>query len=162
VIWERFPVSYTLYEDLPVVQIPNMDQLQSKQDYVEAIQRYIQSDKFQNSISKFATEGWPKLFLQHKRRMVLKDTGRDREVLHDEEGNPYYQAYRYTPGNGDRPIYCHNHPDNCKLTDEAVLRPDWLGTPEGRQVDEAWVRRWNHRSSSTASHGGNGMPSVVI
>jgi hypothetical protein len=122
-----------------------MDRLQSRQEYVEYIQNYTSSDEFRSNLRKFATEGWLKLFLKHKRQLLLNDTGRDAEILFDRDGNPYYQGYKYSPPNREE-IHCHDHPDNCRLGENAVLNADWLGTPKGQEIDEEWINQWKSLS----------------
>ncbi|KAG7337490.1 hypothetical protein IV203_017601 [Nitzschia inconspicua] len=151
VVWERNPASIDLYEGLPVIQIPNMDKLSSREEYVQFIQQYIQSDKFQNSTESFAAS-WEKLFLRHKRRMVLEKSGRSSDIIRDPEGNEYYQGYRYSPDNGGRPIYCHNAIENCALREDAILHPDWLDTEAGARVDQDWIDSWNDIGGGFASN----------
>jgi hypothetical protein len=63
---------------------------------------YIRSEAFQNTT--FAA-GWERLFLKYWRRQLLKDTGREKDILRDEQGREYYQAWKYTlPSSNSRSV----------------------------------------------------------
>ncbi|KAL3904478.1 MAG: hypothetical protein SGILL_010054 [Bacillariaceae sp.] len=149
VVWEKGQESHDLYEGLPVIQMPNMDQATSRKEFVDFIQQYVQSEAFQNATDSFA-KGWERLFMRHKRRQVLHKANRTREIIRDPEtGDEYYQGYKLTPDNAGSPIYCHNHPDNCALRADARKSPDWLQTEEGRNVDKEWIDRWDELAGTT-------------
>ena len=89
---ERSPESHSLFEGLPVVQMPRMREASSRQDFVTAIESYISSDAFQQANFE---EGWERLFLHYRRRQILEATGRRKDIVVDDTGTEYYQAYRY-------------------------------------------------------------------
>ncbi|CAB9513887.1 expressed unknown protein [Seminavis robusta] len=93
IVEERNPESYQLFEGLPVIHMANLSEATSKQAFVQVIQDYLQSDAFRSTSFE---AGWQRLFLRHRRRRILAATGRDQEILTDEQGNEYYQAYHYT------------------------------------------------------------------
>jgi hypothetical protein len=127
-----------------------MDKVSSREEFVQFLQNYIQSDTFQEATDAVAA-GWEKLFMRYKRRMVLEKAGRLPEILRDSlGGNEYYQGYRYSPNNGGRPIYCHNAKENCALRENAVRNAAWLGTAEGELVDQEWINRWSQLQGSMA------------
>uniref|UniRef100_A0A7S4I1X6 Uncharacterized protein n=1 Tax=Odontella aurita TaxID=265563 RepID=A0A7S4I1X6_9STRA len=110
IVEERHPLSDELFRDLPVVQVSNM--FDASPTYsgriVRAAQEYIESDEFRyGSFDK----GWERLFLRYWRRRILRDAGREKDILMDEHGREYYQAWRYTPMN-KVPVLCSKE-ENC-------------------------------------------------
>mmetsp|Transcript_16150 Transcript_16150/g.22747 ORF Transcript_16150/g.22747 Transcript_16150/m.22747 type:complete len:526 (-) Transcript_16150:305-1882(-) len=114
IVMER-PSSKQLFEDLPVVLMPRSDMYDENtqrglQKYITAIQNYTQSSAFQNNTFD---KGWKRLFLNYWRRRILKDARRDQQILKDEQGTEYYQAWKYTP-TYDQEMLCHKE-ENCNL-----------------------------------------------
>jgi hypothetical protein len=143
IIEERDPAGYDLFDGLPVIHMPNMIEASSKQQFVDAIQNYIESDKFQKANFE---AGWERLFLKYVRRQVLHDTGRDKEILIDDQGKEYYQAYHYTAvGEKNNKQHGCSMPENCKVS------PTDLGEgvswseqpiPQLEGDDKKWVETW--------------------
>jgi hypothetical protein len=85
--------SVGLFEGLPVIEVPDMlTSNRTREDYVIIMKDYIQSPAFQDA----SFDGWERLFLKYWRRKLLKDTGREKDILRDEQGREYYQAWKYT------------------------------------------------------------------
>jgi len=167
VIWERDTESHHLYKDLPVVQL-NADQQQqhqqmnTRQDFANAIQDYLQSTEFRDAVSNGIFEkGWDRLFFRNKRRSVLKDSNRDRDIVVDDKtGIEYYQAYRYylkESGSNSTTtaaktthdsIYCHYANENCAIRDNdgAVRSVDWVDDLDHKHniVDQDWIDKWSN------------------
>jgi hypothetical protein len=148
VVFDKGEESHDLYQGLPIIQMPLMDQAKTRDDYVEFIINYIRSARFQNATADFE-KGWERLFMRHKRRQVLQKANRIKEIIHDPQGHEYYQGYKYTPDNAGSPIYCHNLVDNCALREDARRHTSWLQIEEGRQVDEEWIVKWNQLEGTT-------------
>uniref|UniRef100_A0A7R9VW55 Exostosin GT47 domain-containing protein n=1 Tax=Pseudictyota dubia TaxID=2749911 RepID=A0A7R9VW55_9STRA len=100
VVEARHPVSDELFRDLPSVQINDMFK-SSREVYVKALREYVQSDEFRDG----TFTGWEKLFLRYWRRRILKDAGREKEIVRDEEGREYYQAWKYSPVHKEN-VFC--------------------------------------------------------
>jgi hypothetical protein len=84
-----------VFHGLPVVQVHDLLQAKrnlTRDDYVILLRDYILSPAFQNTSFD---AGWERLFLRYWRRRVLKDTGRQKDILQDEQGREYYQAFQY-------------------------------------------------------------------
>jgi hypothetical protein len=82
-----------LFEGLPVIEVPDLlTSKRSREDLVTIMKDYIQSPAFQSA----TFDGWERLFLKYWRRKLLKDTGREKDILRDEHGREYYQAWKYT------------------------------------------------------------------
>ena len=105
----REVVADALFEGLPVIQLPDLFQIQSMQELEQKIEDYLRSDAFQ----KATFDGWKRLFLGYWRRKILHDAGRDHEILQDKQGREYYQAWKYTPANSEL-IMC-SQKGSCEL-----------------------------------------------
>jgi hypothetical protein len=62
-------------------------------ELVQRMQRYVASDTFRNA--NFT--GWERLFMRYHRRSFLDASGRSKDIVRDNEGNEYYQAWRVGP-----------------------------------------------------------------
>ena len=81
-----------MWEDLPAVVVDSWDL--SQKELLQALQSYVRSDKF---LSADFNRGWERLFLGYWRRRVLKDAGREKDVVRDpDSGRQYYLAWKYT------------------------------------------------------------------
>jgi len=143
IVEEMAPEGYDLLEDLPVVHIPNMRHLTSKQDFVDAILNYTTSDAF---VKGNFEKGWERLFLQYNRRRILKDSNREREILVDEDGNEFYQAYRYSAMNTNttwESTYCPYSKEECRHNDTR-----WANNPAVSlsKQDQDWLDAWEKGS----------------
>ena len=87
----RHDVSYDIMfpNDLPLIQLHHWNYTQK--ELIQILQDYVYSENFINN----DFSGWERLFLRYWRRKVLKDTGRDKDIVKDENGREYYQAWRY-------------------------------------------------------------------
>ena len=98
---------YDLFEGLPVVHVPNVGKATSKEDFVDAIQSYINSDAFQKTSFD---KGWESLFLQSRRQQLLKDTGRKSDIVVDGRGREHYRAFQCSVtnpgGHNQHPVFC--------------------------------------------------------
>jgi hypothetical protein len=84
--------SMGLFEGLPVIEVPDLlTANRTREDYATIMKDYIQSPAFQDA----TFDGWERLFLNYWRRQLLKDTGREKDILRDEQGREYYQAWKY-------------------------------------------------------------------
>lgn len=81
-----------LFRDLPVLQLPHWKYTQA--ELVQVMHDYIHSPGFLNNTFN---AGWERLFLKYWRHKVLRDAGRDREIVADPEGNQYYLTWQYSP-----------------------------------------------------------------
>ena len=79
-----------MFRGLPYIQVDRWDYTQA--ELIKMMQDYIASDEFQNN----DFSGWERLFLRYWRRMILADTGRDKDIIKDENGREYYQAWKYS------------------------------------------------------------------
>jgi hypothetical protein len=85
--------SVGLFDGLPVIEVPDLlSSSRTREDYVTIMKNYIQSPAFQDT----NFDGWERLFLKYWRRKLLKDTGREKDIVRDEHGREYYQAWKYT------------------------------------------------------------------
>lgn len=140
--------SYDLFKGLPVIHMPNMSKAANKQQFVDVIQNYIKSESFQNAT--YGEDSWGRfMFLHHRRQKLLHETGRDKEVVVDENGSRYYQAYQYEyfPRNssGNENIYCE-HTGNCEPLLGKKVDKKWLQQPpEISKEDETWLARWKQQ-----------------
>jgi len=89
-IVKRQPEYDVLFDGLPIIQLDNWDHSQT--DLLKIMRDYISSPRFRDN----DFNGWERLYLKYWRRMLLKDTRRDREVVKDPSGREYYQAYVYS------------------------------------------------------------------
>jgi hypothetical protein len=96
--------SVGLFEGLPVMEVPDLlTSNRTREDLVTIMKDYIQSPAFQDA----SFDGWERLFLKYWRRKLLKDTGREKDILRDEHGREYYQAWKYTTTKEQQGrIYC--------------------------------------------------------
>ena len=85
------PEFVELFRDIPILMLRNWNLTQ--QELVEKMRNYIYSPEFRDN--DFL--GWDRLFLKHWRRQVLSDAGRLDEIVEDDMGRPYYQAWTYRP-----------------------------------------------------------------
>lgn len=79
-----------MFQDLPLIQLDGWNYSQDK--LIRIMQDYVASDVFQNN----DFSGWERLFLRYWRQKVLKDSGRDKDIVVDEQGREYYQAWHYS------------------------------------------------------------------
>jgi hypothetical protein len=79
-----------MFRDLPFIQVDRWDYSQA--EWIKLMQDYIASDEFRNN----DFSGWERLFLRYWRRKILADTGRDKDIVKDENGREYYQAWKYS------------------------------------------------------------------
>ena len=80
-----------MWEDLPAVAVNSWDL--SQKELLLALQNYVRSDKF---LSADFSRGWERLFLGYWRRRVLKDAGREKDLVRDpHSGEHYYLAWKY-------------------------------------------------------------------
>jgi hypothetical protein len=97
--------SVGLFQGLPVIEVPDLlTSNRTREDYVTIMRDYIQSPAFQDA----TFDGWERLFLKYWRRRLLKDSGREKDILQDEHGREYYQAWKYyaTTKEEQSRIYC--------------------------------------------------------
>lgn len=107
IVEERRMISQQFFEGLPVIQVPILD-IRKKfglgallRTIKNAAEEYLSSKEFQPG----AFTGWERLFLGYWRQSVLRDAGRETEIIRDENGNNYWQSWHYTPMDGN-PTYC--------------------------------------------------------
>ncbi|CAB9526292.1 expressed unknown protein [Seminavis robusta] len=138
IIEERYPESHDLFEGLPVIQMPNMRNANSTQQFTEAIKSYIESDKFQNANFE---DGWQRLFLKYQRQQLLHDTGRDKEILVDEQGREYYQAYHYSvrDKSAENKVFC-SEKGSCEFKNGGLGKKDWPQRKTQTQWGEQWAK----------------------
>ncbi|CAB9503802.1 expressed unknown protein [Seminavis robusta] len=137
VVEDQDILSHRLFEGMPVVFVHNLASVTSRQEILDAIESYIASPKFQNATFE---EGWGRLFLKHKRQQMLKDANRVREIVEDEQGKKYYQAYRYSVvGASDNSV------DEAKLK---ALRAPWFDDPQPKfePGEEGWIEDWKDKA----------------
>ncbi|KAL7530555.1 hypothetical protein ACHAWF_003428, partial [Thalassiosira exigua] len=152
-----------LFEGLPVVVVggdKSHADVGGRADIVEAIQRWWREEVATEPEEDFGA-GWDRLFLYHRRRMMLRDSGREEEMLTDADGNEYYQAYRYTvvkAGGGeegqeegpDEEIFCGDHDKGSCATDRNPSKLRWE-VPTLSEEDEAFLKRWNDGGEAAAA-----------
>ncbi|CAB9499056.1 expressed unknown protein [Seminavis robusta] len=140
IVDDRGPVNRQMFDGLPVVFINKLAERAetlTQQDIAAAIRFYISSDEFQKADF---SKGWERLFLQYNRQQLLKDTGRDKEILTDEQGNMYYQAYQYTirKGSEEQPpseFFCFEE-NSCLSPEERQEIPAYI-----RQNQDDWYQK---------------------
>ena len=121
--------------------MPQMDKATTKQEFVEAIQSYIESDAFQQATFE---EGWDRLFLKYRRRQLLRDSGREKDILKDQKGTEFYQAFKYSvtdpsPDSKDAmDIVYPNKLEYCRQIDWT-----WMQNPDRSLQDNNWLDTWN-------------------
>jgi hypothetical protein len=76
------------------------------------MKEYIQSPAFQNA----TFDGWERLFLKYWRRKLLQDSGREKDIIRDEQGREYYQAWKYTTGKEARIRICASDGAICETS----------------------------------------------
>ncbi|CAB9522061.1 expressed unknown protein [Seminavis robusta] len=137
IVEERDILSQKLFEGMPVILMPKLTHATSQQEFVDAIESYIASPNFQNA--NF-TKGWGRLFLKHKRQQMLKDSMRDREIVEDERGRKYYQAYRYSVVGPSKNIRDQEQLD--------ARIAEWYDDPQPKfePGEEDWLARWKDRA----------------
>jgi hypothetical protein len=128
--------SNDLFRGLPIIVMPNMRKATSKQQFMDVIQSYIASEKFQNASFE---EGWEHLFFQHNRQEMLKDAKRVQDIVADDTGKQFYQAYRYSEVGSQDAI---NGEEDSKLMDGT-----WYNDPlpkfEAGELE--WLEQWAGR-----------------
>jgi hypothetical protein len=148
IVEERDSYSRELFEGLPVILVPNLGVGTSRQDIMNAIHSYTASDAFQNA--SFVS-GWERLFFHYRRRQILKDSGRDKEILVDDNGREYYQAYHYTALGEEhgKHTFCMSDPEvNCRV-EESEKDFRWLEKPlEMSELDKNWLAEWEARGKT--------------
>ena len=111
IIEHRHQTSKDLFQGLPVVQMKKDVQFQPHGEaFVKAAKAYVDSDEFRDG----ALDGWERLFLRYWRRRMLRDAGREGDIVSDERGREYYQAWQYTLTN-EEPVLCSIE-GNCEVT----------------------------------------------
>eukprot|EP00797_Seminavis_robusta_P010851 Sro1805_g298830.2 (163) ;mRNA; r:16189-16677 len=152
IIEERFPESYDLFEGLPVIHMADMGEANSTQQFKDAIVNYIESDKFQESNFE---AGWERLFLKHRRRQLLRDAGREKEIVVDDQGKEYYQAYLYSSDEKD--IFCRDNGSCESSKDKNAM--DWFSSPKPKMTlkekekvikEKDWLMKWEHKGQRPA------------
>lgn len=80
-----------IFQDLPILRLNGWNLTQRQ--LLQKMRDYVQSPEFiKNNFDK----GWERMFLSYWRNKVLKDAGRLHEIVHDDDGNPYYTMWSYT------------------------------------------------------------------
>ncbi|CAB9507908.1 expressed unknown protein [Seminavis robusta] len=130
IIEERPGASQDLFAGLPVVHMPDLNQA-TKDDIAAAIQNYVASDEFQKASFQ---DGWARLFFKEKRRQLLRDTGRQKDILLDDKGKEYYQAYKYTVVEDDEIVDCWSN-KNCVLHKRKDGASDFVDVMD-------WITKW--------------------
>jgi len=91
VVVDKLGFANEMWKDLPVVRLDGWNFTQH--ELLEKLQKYVQSREFAET--NFG-RGWERLFLGYWRRRVLKDAGRESDIIRDENGREYYLAWKYT------------------------------------------------------------------
>jgi hypothetical protein len=144
IVEERGIFTHLLFEGLPVILVPNLREGTTRQDILDAIHNYITSDAFQNASFD---AGWERLFFEHRRHQVLKDSGRDREILVDENGRKYYQAYHYTVLGEEHGKFkfCLQEDRPCEVKD-GEKDTSWLQNQQPiSEDDQNWLSEWEEK-----------------
>lgn len=81
-----------LFDDLPVVILPDLGRKHTSSEVLQLLRNYITSPQFQDADFE---KGWKKLFLRHWRRRVLEAARRD-IIVDPASGDEFYVAWRYT------------------------------------------------------------------
>lgn len=161
IIQERIPESHELFQGLPIVHMANMDDITSKQDFVDVIQQYIKSDAFQKANFE---QGWQRLFLEFRRTQVLKDANRTKDILKDEQGREYYQAFHYTFNNDNQinqPLRFCSEPGDCETPPEVKTGvPEWMQDPVPKlsEHEANWLKWWEETASAFEVGSSKGFP----
>ena len=130
----RDSYSHELFQGLPVILVPKLGTGTTRKDVLDAIHNYIASDVFQNASFE---AGWESLFFSHRRRQILKDSGRDEENLIDDNGREYYQAYRYTVLGAEQ-----------ATVNQVEQDLSWIDQPRPlSEHDESWLRKWKKKGN---------------
>ena len=145
VIEERGPASYDLFEDLPVIHLKNFNKIKTQQEMIDAMRQYVTSDAFLNNDFQ---KGWERLFLRYRRRQFLQETGRDKEILVDEQGREYYQAYHYEYFDSNygksKPRYCSKD-GNCETPENTPQDDSWLQPKPLSSEDQDFLTKWRQK-----------------
>lgn len=145
VIEERDPASYDLFEDLPVIHLKNFNKIKTQQEMIDAMRQYVTSDAFLNNDFQ---KGWERLFLRYRRRQFLQETGRDKEILVDEQGREYYQAYHYEYFDSNygksKPRYCSKD-GNCETPENTPQDDSWLQPKPLSSEDQDFLTKWRQK-----------------
>jgi len=80
-----------MYQGLPMIEV-NHWAGHTQESLLQLMRDYIKSDEFQ----KNDFTGWERLFLRYWRRKILKDAGRDKDIIKDDQGREYYQGWKYS------------------------------------------------------------------
>ena len=81
-----------MWEDLPAVVLDDWNLSQGQ--LLAKLQNYVRSEKF---LSTDFQRGWERLFLGYWRRRILRDAGREDDILLDpDSGRTYYMAWQYS------------------------------------------------------------------
>jgi hypothetical protein len=140
--------THELFEGLPVIIVQELGPDTKRKDIMNAIHKYIGSDAFQKGTFE---SGWERLFFHHRRRQVLKDTGRDKEILVDENGREYYQAYHYTALGEEHGKYTaclmEGEEEKCKVPEDSEKNFEKLiqNPVELSEHDKKWLAEWEAR-----------------
>jgi hypothetical protein len=80
-----------MFQGLPFIEVENW-KIHTQESLIQLMRDYIASDEFQKS----DFPGWERLFLRYWRRKILVDSGRDKDIIKDDQGREYYQGWKYT------------------------------------------------------------------
>ncbi|CAB9525891.1 unknown protein [Seminavis robusta] len=130
VVEDQDILSHRLFEGMPVVFVHNLASVTSRQEILDAIESYINAT---------FEEGWG-AFPQTQAQQMLKDGQQVREIVEDEQGRKYYQAYRYSVvGASDNSV------DEAKLK---ALRAPWFDDPQPKfePGEEGWIEDWKDKA----------------
>jgi len=102
--------SHGLFDGLPVIELPYNTNFTAyrTEDYLRLMRDYVTSAEF---LERDFDDGWERLFLKYWRQRVLRDAGREKEVVTDENGEEYYVAWEYKP---KQPRVLCSEKDNCQ------------------------------------------------
>jgi hypothetical protein len=93
IIEKRQGGSDGVFKDLPVIEVEGItSQNRTRDEYHQILRDYIKSPEFLEN--DFA--GWDRMFLNYWRLKLLQETDRAKDVVKDEHGREYYQAWKYT------------------------------------------------------------------
>jgi hypothetical protein len=144
IVEERDFFTQLLFEGLPVILVPKLQEGTTRQDLLDAIHKYIASDTFQQASFD---AGWERLFFEYRRRQVLNHSGRDREILVDENGREYYQGYHYTVLGEEHGKFkfCLEEDQPCKVED-GEKDTSWLQNQQPiSEADQKWLSEWEEK-----------------
>jgi hypothetical protein len=138
IIEDMGPESRDLFKGLPVIIMPKMTKATNKQQFVDIIHSYIESENFQNATYE---EGWGHLFFQHNRQDMLKYSKRMKEIVVDDAGKQYFQAYRYSEVGNQDAIDALNGVEDIQ---EMIWGP-WYEDPlpKFEEGEQDWLDRWS-------------------